>query len=350
MSRAVPLVLILHLLTTPSSPDLPPPDQVAAIFNPPKSAWLSRSVDLAKAHQQKAHEIWQYLQHQSEYRECVLSIIHSQVAAYRDAGGKGVFGVYVKELNTGSAVGYNHLLTETGGSCGEDPGFFETASTVKLFMAGAIAHLASTGEMSLEDVINDPVLNSGFQIGDIAQRMVSHSVNDYFNVLLRHVGVERFNEVVRLLGARNTRVYCELLPTTGNDGSRNYEVYGSGKAPRTTPRDLALILELAYTGAFGEEHSSFLMDALLKCVYTSRVPRGIDFRAPVAHKTGTNSITWNDAAIVMLDGNPFILVITTYQVNRNPEPWMRAMAKAIFEFHKVRATAENEVGLGPEIP
>jgi len=43
----------------------------------------------------------------------------------------------------------------------------------------------------------------------------------------------------------------------------------------------------------------------------------------------------------MLDGNPFILVITTYQVDRNPEPWMRAMAKAIFEFHEERAAAEN---------
>lgn len=266
------------------------------------------------------------------YHNNITAIAESIVNSHPYWKDHGVFGFYVRELKTGYQGGFNAIKLDDEGL-----GYFQTASTAKLFMGCAAAYLDYTGEIDLDASIYDPVTKRNYQLREITAQMISHSVNDYFNVLLRYIGVERVNEVIRSLGAKHTTIFCELLPGSYVNREINIKRYGTTKAPRTTPRDLGLFLELVYNKAFGAENSELLMNALLDCIYDSRIPRSIDYAVPVAHKTGSHSYSYNDAGIVLLPDNPYIVVVQGYFIDSSGIPLLRAFSRAVYHLEQKRA-------------
>lgn len=267
-----------------------------------------------------------------QYHNSITAIADSVVNSHPYWKDHGVFGFYVRELKTGYEGGFNAVKVDNEGL-----GYFQTASTAKLFVGCAVAYLDYIGEIELDSSIYDEVTGRTYQLREITATMISHSVNDYFNVLLRYIGVERVNEVIRSLGAKHTTIFCELLPGSYVNREINIKRYGTTKAPRTTPRDLGLFLELVYNEAFGEENSKLLMNALLGCIYDSRIPRSIDYAVPVAHKTGSHSYSYNDAGIVLLPDNPYIVVVQGYFIDSSGIPLLRAFSRAVYHLEQKRA-------------
>lgn len=96
--------------------------------------------------------------------------------------------------------------------------------------------------------------------------------------------------------------------------------------------------------ALSPTSNSLLHDSLSNTIYNSRIPQGIKNASPVAHKTGTMDGVYNDAAIVHLDSNPFVLVILSRDASIEVVPMMRKLAMDVYNSHLIRAEsglAEN---------
>lgn len=272
----------------------------------------------------------------STYKEDIIKIIRCDTKNY-SKNSKAQFGVYVKDLNSNIETGEN------------EEEIFITASTVKLFMASVVYHLDNIGEIELESTIKDPVTKKEYNLEYITKRMVTNSVNDYFNILLRYIGKERTNEIVKELGGKDTYISNEIMPSSvGTSRASNIKRYGCSVTPTTTPKDLGHFLFLAYTNYYGEKNSKLLMDSLLGCVYHNRIPMSINYKSKVAHKTGTTSTSYNDAGIVFLDGNPYIIVLMSKNVSSDAQSILRNISKHIYDYQKsatacAKKSIENEV-------
>lgn len=93
---------------------------------------------------------------------------------------------------------------------------------------------------------------------------------------------------------------------------------------------------LAREDVLSPENNRLMLDALASTIYNSRVPQGLGFRVPVAHKTGSKNAVYNDAALVLLPDNPYVLVILTRGVPGSAEQLMRQISGDIFLYEQDR--------------
>ena len=221
-------------------------------------------------------------------------------------------GLYVKQLNTGHTWMVNNDLVYDP-TTGKTKGKFSVASAVKLPMAFSILKYLEENDMPINTQFTDSLSGKTLEIGEITRRMVSESINKNFNYLLRYMGQNGANEYLEKNGIMNSTINAEL---GGADpywtSSRVKREYGTLNNSRITPEDYGLILEKVYEGVKnGNEYMVFLNQALLDNIFSSRIPRGIEYRYPVAHKTGTYSAKgkFADVGIVYMPNNPYIIVL-----------------------------------------
>ena len=97
---------------------------------------------------------------------------------------------------------------------------------------------------------------------------------------------------------------------------------------------MGYILEQVYTKKDTDEHMTHFNKALLDNIWNSRIPTGINFKYPVAHKTGTASShgVYNDAGIVYCK-NPYVLVVFTRGETKTAgEGFIREVAKEVTNY------------------
>lgn len=266
----------------------------------------------------------------------VDAIVMKRIDAFYKNGGKGIIGIYIKDLNTGCEYAYNADKTNP-----DNPkeGFFNTASTCKLLSAAVMYYMNNCGELELDKVYTDKVTKGTYNLRKILPRMISHSVNDYFNITLRHLGSEKINSTLEKLGLKNSLVYSEIMPAQYSSIKNNISRYGISRSPRTTPRDLGYVLDLLYCGkTFGAENDKVFMQSLLDNIYSNRLPAGVGYRSPVAHKTGTSSGegVYNDAGIIFLEENPFIMVVMSKGSGSGVQQLFRSITGEVYEYMKKR--------------
>lgn len=264
------------------------------------------------------------------------AIVMKHIDYFYNNGGKGTIGIYIKELTTGFEYGYNESKTSP-----ENPqeGYFKSASTCKLLSAAVIYYLNNKGELELEKPLTDKISGTTYNYKKLIPRMISHSVNEYFNITLRHLGSAKINDVLKELGTQNSMVFSEIMPAAHSSANSNIKRYGISKSPRTNPKDLGHILGLVYDGKIlGEENSKELAEALKNNIYSNRLPQGIGYKSPVAHKTGTSSGegVYNDAGIVYLEGNPYIIVVMSMNSDSNVQSVYRKISAELYEYMKNR--------------
>lgn len=268
----------------------------------------------------------------------IEAIVKKHLDDFYKKGGEGVIGIYIKELNTGYEYDYNgSKLAENPPTMGE--GYFMTASTVKLMAASIVYYLNYNGKLEIDNQYIDNITKSKYNMKQLTYRMITHSVNGYFNTLLRYFGSQEMNKILVELGTKNTFIYSEIGPAPSMSVSNNIKRYGISRSPRTTPKDLGYILNLLYDGTtFGAVNSKLFDDSLRNNIYTNRLPQGINYKSPVAHKTGTaaGSGVYNDAGIIYLDGNPYIMVVMSRNSQSSVQTAYRAMAKGIYSYMSSR--------------
>lgn len=288
------------------------------------------------------------LKEAEDFRDGVDAIVMKRINNYFKKGGNGTIGIFIKELGTGYEYAYNAEKTNPDNQI---EGFFNTASTCKLLSAAVIYRLDLCGELELDAVSRDSVTKRQYNLRKILPRMISHSVNDYFNITLRHLGSAKINEELLALGLKSSIVYSEIMPAEYSSVKNNIKRYGISRSPRTTPRDLGLVLELLYDKkTFGEDNSKLFIQSLLDNIYSNRLPAGVGYRSPVAHKTGTSAGegVYNDAGIIFLDGNPYIMVVMSKGSGSGVQSLFRGIAGEVYDHMKKRTEAQSSSFLAPQ--
>jgi len=143
------------------------------------------------------------------FKKDIEEIVLKGIRAYFKNGGKGVVGIFIKELNSGFEYAYNAEITNTANS---KEGYFNSASTCKLLSAAVMYYMNKCHQLDLDMTYTDKITNKQYNLKKLLPKMISHSVNDYFNITLRHLGCKQINEVLLKLGLKNSIVYSEIMP------------------------------------------------------------------------------------------------------------------------------------------
>ncbi|HYF82618.1 MAG TPA: serine hydrolase [Clostridia bacterium] len=279
----------------------------------------------------------------SDFNNEVDAIVMKKVNSFYKNGGKGIIGIYIKELSSGYEYAYNAEKTNP-----DNPreGYFNSASTCKLLSAAVMYYMNNCGELELDKAYTDKITNSKYNLKRMLPKMISHSVNDYFNITLRHLGSKKINETLLKLGVKNSLVYSEIMPAQRASVKNNIARYGISRSPRTTPKDLGYVLDLLYCEkTFGAENDKLFMESLKNNIYSNRLPAGIGYKSPVAHKTGTSAGegVYNDAGIILLEDNPYIMVVMSKGSSSNVQPLYRSITGAVYNYMKKRTISQSSI-------
>lgn len=268
-----------------------------------------------------------------QYRAQVFELIAQRLGEYRQTGGYGEISVYVEEIASGLSLGYDAERLERRPN-GNYVGYYHTASVAKLLIAYVFYHLDDLELVNIWEVHTDPVVGLRQQWQPLIHRMLTHSVNLYHNIMLRYLGSELATETLHKLGLTGSTLSRELAPAPGTSNATCLQRYGTLDAPRTTSADLGkLLASLARQDVLSAENNQLFLTALSNTIYNSRIPQAINFAVPVAHKTGTKSLVYNDAALVRLPENEFVLVLLTKGAPNRIQSLMRAITRDLFDFH-----------------
>ncbi len=161
-------------------------------------------------------------------------------------------------------------------------------------------------------------------VRELLHLMITVSSNLATNILIERVGAANVGKLMRQYGADNTHVL------RGVEDSKAYE---RGMNNATTARDLMILLRrIAEGSAVSQKASDEMLKILLDQRFGEGIPSGLPAEARVAHKTGSITKLYHDAAIVFLSKRkPYVLVVLT----RGLEDEKRA--------HKLAADISREV-------
>lgn len=205
-----------------------------------------------------------------------------------------------------------------------------------------------------EDMRRGSGLLQTFDVGlaptyrDIIEQMIITSDNTATDIMIRTVGRDRVNAMLAELGFRETRlnrstgelfreVFIAADPKNASMTDREVYERGSPNDPgaaarsfafegdstkwlgRTTAREMAVMMEGILDAKYASKASSESMLGILRRqFYASRIPRRIQFRARVAHKTGDwPPIAGNDVGIIFYPGGPSVMSVFTNQNTGN---------------------------------
>lgn len=269
-----------------------------------------------------------------------LSQIYSETAKQFSLDYSKV-GISVEELHTGLKWSVGDDLKKDS-TTGRMLGKFSIASAVKFPLAMAMIEHLENQSLSLQNTFKDPLTGKSYTFENAIRFMLSHSRTDYYNILLRYIGVSSANAHLNSLGVEHSAIKGEL---GGGDAiwstERMLSVYKTTVPSRFTPSDLSILLRYVYKGVVTNDPMMTLINqALLNNIYHSRLPKGIGYQYPVAHKTGTyeEEGRFVDAGIIYLDNHPYSVVILLdgQENTKDCEPFMRALSKNILTYMKKR--------------
>jgi len=204
-----------------------------------------------------------------------------------------------------------------------------------------------------EDLRRGSGLIQTFDVGlapsyrDLVEQMIITSDNTATDILIKTVGRERVNEMLAQFGYQVTRLNWRtadlfkavwVAADSANLSMTDRQVFergfpsGSNSGPDlgfkiegdstlwlgvTTAREMSRMLEDILNAKFASKESSDQMVGMLRRqFYSSRLPRMLQFRAPVevAHKTGDwPPFAGNDVGILFYQGGPTVVSVFTGQ-------------------------------------
>ena len=207
---------------------------------------------------------------------------------------------------------------------------FHAASTMKVPVMMELYHQTEAGKLSLDDQV--PIKNQFASIADgshyslspdddsdltlykrvgqmatmreLLHLMITVSSNLATNILIERVGAQNVAELMRKYGANDIRVLR---------GVEDGKAFQLGMNNTTTARDLMVLLRRIAEGrAVSKKASDEMLKILLDQKFSEGIPSGLPAEARVAHKTGSITKLYHDAAIVYLPKRkPYVLVVLT---------------------------------------
>ena len=254
-------------------------------------------------------------------QEKLLNRIHSI-----DAAMEGALGVAAIDLTDGTVVEY-HAQT-----------VFPQASVIKVPVMVAAFRAAAAGRFQLDDKVTlQPAearpggdlyqaLQQGpvtLSIRQVIAHMIQSSDNTAANRMIAIVGMDQVNQMLEQFGLKATRLRRVMLDAAAvKRGDENV----------STPHEMAMLLQLIYTGKAADGRSTEEMIAILKEV-DGDVRKTVPASIAVASKVGEYPGTRTEAAIVYLSGRPYAISVcaTFLRPGANPIPDVAAAVHQYFD-------------------
>lgn len=204
-------------------------------------------------------------------------------------GYEGDWSVYIKDLSSGKTMEINeHSM--------------ESASLIKLYIAGTIWELMENGTVTPDD-----------RLYSALHDMIVFSDNESSNVLVRYMydeskgetfrdGLAVVNDFIKRHGFTNTEQV---------NGIADPSLWVSdGRVNSTSAADCGRLLEMIYNRELISHFASFRFETLLnKQEVNYKIPAGLPEGTHISHKTGEVDDTENDAAIIYTPYGDYILCI-----------------------------------------
>lgn len=200
---------------------------------------------------------------------------------------QGDWSVYIKNLENGKTIQINeHSM--------------ESASLIKLYIAGATYELIEQGKIEETDTITNAL-----------HQMITVSDNESSNVLVRAMyqegedfqdGLDVVNDFITRHGFTNT---------VQVNGIADPSLWVSdGRVNMTSAADCGKLLEMVYNAELVSHFSSFRFEVLLnKQEVNYKIPAALPEDVHISHKTGEVDDTENDAAIIYTPYGDYIFCI-----------------------------------------
>jgi beta-lactamase class A len=159
-------------------------------------------------------------------------------------------------------------------------------------------------------------------------RMITRSSNFATNLIIQLLDAPTITTHARALGARDIQV---------RRGVEDTKAFDAGLNNTTTAHDLGVLMAAIEQGRAGSAASTAAMKAvLLQQEFNDEIPAGLPAGTPVAHKTGSITATWHDAAIVYPKGrqSPYVLVVLTRKIpkEKDAQALIAAISREIYTF------------------
>lgn len=225
---------------------------------------------------------------------------------------RGRVAVAIKHLKTGERFDYES----------EEP--LPTASLIKLPVMIEAYKQVEEGKQDLDALITlkteDKVPGSGiltphFSAGtklslrDAIRLMIAYSDNTATNLVLDQIGLKSPNDRMEKLGYPETKIHAKVFRRETSLAPDRSEKYGLGS---TTAKEMVSLLEQLQSGKLAnEDHTQAMIEHLLNCENTTRLPGLLPEGIEVAHKTGSVSRVRTDAGIIFSPSGPIAICVLT---------------------------------------
>lgn len=212
---------------------------------------------------------------------------------------------------------------------------FEAASLYKVFLIAAVFGAVNEGKFDLDTQIGaklshlDQILGGrdfGYEDFD-ADETIGHTVREalarvaafsdnYAAILLAEkVGWNSIQVIADSVGATKTIIKNPIM---------------------TSAEDVGVLFEKLYKGEVVTLQSSEqVLDLLSKSQMNNRIPAKLPEGVKIAHKTGELAGVRNDAGIVFLEGNPYVIVMMSKNLRGEDEGVenLAEISKIVFDYY-----------------
>ena len=232
------------------------------------------------------------------------------------------WSVYLKDLTTGNVISINERAQES-------------ASLIKLYIAGAVLEEIQSQELEETDTI-DQLLSD----------MISLSDNEAANELVRYLsdshdhrdGMEKVNDFIEEHDFTDTHQY---------NGLEDSNLWYGDEVNVTSVKDCGRFLEEIYDGDMVSHLASRQLEGyLLNQDITWKIPAGIPSEIKTANKTGEKDNTQNDVSIVYTPYRDYIICVMATDLTDEDTAVenIRAVSGKVYEFFQEAdtVTTENE--------
>lgn len=217
---------------------------------------------------------------------CSWETLEEKISAILEQA-QGDWSVYVKDLSTEDVISLNeHAM--------------QSASLIKLYIAGAAYEQIEKGLLTETDTITTAL-----------HEMITVSDNESANVLVRsfcddsgefRTGLAKVNDFISRYGFQNTEQV---------NGISDPSLWVSdGRVNTTSTADCGRMMELIYDRELVSHYASYRFENLLNNQEVNyKIPAALPEGTHISHKTGEESQTENDAAIIYTPYGDYIFCV-----------------------------------------
>ncbi len=227
------------------------------------------------------------------------------------AGYEGDWSIYIKDLNTGRTMSVNdHSI--------------ESASLIKLFIAGAVLEQIDLGKLEDSD-----------STSSLLDAMITVSDNESANALVRLLcgesgsfqsGLDVVNDFIDRYGFSSTQQV---------NGIADPSLWISDGINLTSAADCGRFLEMVYNGTLVSRSASRRLLKLLSAQEVDyKIPAALPSDVKIAHKTGEVSDAEHDASIIYTPYGDFIFCVMSGSLTDKDEAvfHIRDITETVYEY------------------